>query len=178
MSARSRNRRQQTDPAGAARRLRVIVALLIVVTSIACDQATKSIAETRLHPGERLSFLQDTFRLAYAENTGAFLGLGAALPDVLKVAIMVLVAVFLVGVAVYIVRSHELGLFEASAMALFVSGGVGNLIDRVWLGFVRDFMNLGIGSLRTGIFNVADVALMVGAAMLLIEMLRGRRRGR
>lgn len=165
------------DPA-AARRLRVIVALLITLTSIACDQVTKSIAETRLRPDERLSYLQDTFRLSYAENTGAFLGLGAALPGALKIGVMVLVAVFLVGVAVYIVRSHELGLFEASAMALFVSGGIGNLIDRVWLGFVRDFMNLGIGSLRTGIFNVADVALMVGAAMLLIEMLRGWRRGR
>jgi len=156
----------------------VIVALGIAVFSIACDQVTKSIAEARLAPAERLSYLRDTFRLGYAENTGAFLGLGAAFPGALKFGIMALVASFLVAVALYIVRSRELGLFEASAMALFVSGGIGNLIDRLWLGFVRDFMNLGIGSLRTGIFNVADVALMAGAGLLLVEQLRRRPRER
>jgi len=60
-------------------------------------------------------------------------------------------------------------------MALFVAGGASNLIDRVTYGMVIDFMNVGIGSLRTGIFNVADMAIMLGAGILLLEASRSGR---
>jgi signal peptidase II len=156
------------------RRRRIVVSAWIIVASLVVDLVTKWLAATYLQGRGRFSYLGDTFRLAYAENTGAFLGLGAALPSWAKIGIVVAVAAFMVLIAVYIVRAVDLGVGEAAAMALFLSGGVGNLIDRLWLGFVRDFMNVGIGSLRTGIFNVADMALMAGAAMLLIVNLKGR----
>jgi signal peptidase II len=59
-------------------------------------------------------------------------------------------------------------------LMLFVAGGLSNLIDRVAMGTVIDFLNVGIGSFRTGIFNVADVAIMVGAAMLIADRYRAR----
>ena len=52
--------------------------------------------------------------------------------------------------------------------AFVVAGGVSNWVDRVVRGSVVDFMNVGVGSLRTGVFNVADVAIMVGVAALLL----------
>ena len=60
-------------------------------------------------------------------------------------------------------------------MILFVAGGMSNLIDRVAMGSVIDFMNVGIGSFRTGIFNVADGAIMAGVALLIADHYRARR---
>ncbi len=61
-------------------------------------------------------------------------------------------------------------------VTLFVAGGASNWIDRVARGSVVDFLNLGVGPVRTGIFNVADVAIMAGAAVMLIAELRAARR--
>ena len=60
-------------------------------------------------------------------------------------------------------------------LALFVAGGASNWIDRLARGFVVDFLNVGVGPVRTGIFNVADVAIMAGAAIMLIAELRAAR---
>jgi signal peptidase II len=60
-------------------------------------------------------------------------------------------------------------------VALFVAGGASNLLDRITYGVVIDFMNVGVGSLRTGIFKVADVAVMVGAGILVLEGYRSDR---
>jgi signal peptidase II len=65
---------------------------------------------------------------------------------------------------------------EVVAVAAIVGGGIGNLVDRVQLGAVRDFLNVGIGPLRTGIFNVADMAITFGGiALILVPLLRRRR---
>jgi signal peptidase II len=61
-------------------------------------------------------------------------------------------------------------------VALFIAGGTSNLLDRITYGMVIDFMNVGIGPLRTGIFNVADMAIMLGAGMLALEGYRAERR--
>jgi signal peptidase II len=56
-----------------------------------------------------------------------------------------------------------------AGLALLIGGGVSNLVDRISRGAVVDFLNLGIGSLRTGIFNVADMAIMSGIALLIVR---------
>jgi signal peptidase II len=56
----------------------------------------------------------------------------------------------------------------ALGVALFVAGGASNLLDRITYGKVVDFMNVGLGPLRTGIFNVADMAIMLGAAIVVV----------
>jgi signal peptidase II len=61
-------------------------------------------------------------------------------------------------------------------VTLFVAGGASNLVDRITYGMVIDFMNVGIGPLRTGIFNVADIAVVVGG-ILMLEGYRSDRRG-
>jgi signal peptidase II len=66
-------------------------------------------------------------------------------------------------------------LCHAAAFALFIAGGASNWFDRVNDGRVVDFMNVGVGWLRTGIFNVADVAIMLGAAIFMLGELRRER---
>jgi signal peptidase II len=149
---------------------KIMILLLVVILVLVLDQATKQVAQAALASRPMQSFLGDTFRLVYSENTGAFLGLGASLPQWLRVwALVVANSVVLLGVLVFLLRTRELPLAGLVAGALLIAGGIGNIIDRVAHdGRVVDFMNIGIGPLRTGIFNVADLAIVVGVGLLVV----------
>lgn len=140
----------------------------IVLGSIGCDQATKYTAKHYLEGTGTHSYLADTFRLTYIENHGAFLGLGSNLPEFARTLIFtVFVSIMLVVVAVWVFRNKDATWAALVAAALVVGGGIGNLIDRVVNnGGVIDFLNVGIGPVRTGIFNIADVWIMAGAILL------------
>lgn len=148
---------------------KIQILALVLFACLILDQSTKYIAKHYLEGRGVYSYVGDTFRLVYSENTGAFLGLGASLPERVRTFIFSgLVAVFLAAFLVYTIRSHDVTRTGFIASALIIGGGLGNLIDRlVNNGAVMDFMNVGIGSLRTGIFNIADMAIMLGAVMLL-----------
>jgi signal peptidase II len=147
----------------------VAVALLCV----GCDQASKRVAAEILKGAETLSYWGGMVRLTYAENSGAFLGLGGGWPEPLRWlaftgAALVVVAASLMWV-VSQTREPRHQSLAVWAMVLVAAGGAGNLVDRlVRDGRVIDFMNLGLGSVRTGIFNVADVQIMIGLGLLLL----------
>ena len=144
---------------------------LVLVVCIAIDQITKYTAKHYLEGQGVFSYIGDMFRLVYSENTGAFLGLGSSLPDHVRTFIFSgLVALFLLAFLAYILMSSSVTKADVIASGLIIGGGLSNLIDRlVNNGAVMDFMNMGIGSLRTGIFNVADMAIMLGAFLLLFH---------
>ena len=146
--------------------------LFLVVSTIGCDQVSKHVAMSRLQGASSRSFLGDLVRLQYAENAGAFLSLGADLPVWMRTALFtVATAVALIVCAVLISRSEWGGLPQIG-LALVVGGGASNLVDRVRHGAVVDFLNVGIGPLRTGIFNVADMAIVLGVTLLVVSQLR------
>jgi len=142
---------------------------LILVTSIGCDQVSKNIAKNSLANSPPVSYLGETFRLQYAENTGAFLGLGSGLSKTTRFILFTFLSGgLLIVLFFYTVKSRELQRKHIFALSLILGGGVSNMIDRIFNdGKVIDFMNMGIGSLRTGIFNMADVLIMVGMAFIL-----------
>ena len=138
---------------------------MLALGTIGCDRVTKSAATTALAGGPVRSYLSDTVRMGYFENTGGFLSLGADWPVEIRTAFFtVATGLMLLTLVVYSLRSR-LSAFQTLGLTLFVAGGAANLLDRIQYGRVVDFMNLGIGPVRTGIFNVADVALMIGAAV-------------
>jgi signal peptidase II len=147
---------------------RFLLVVGVVVLSVVSDQATKRLAVATLKGGPVHRYLFDTFRLQYAENPGAFLSLGASLPPAVRSGIFtVAVGLLLLGFAVAAFMSRTLPASRVAALAALAGGGLGNWIDRVLQdGVVVDFMNVGIGPLRTGIFNVADLAIMGGAIFL------------
>jgi len=154
----------------ASRWMRWGAVVAILSLCVGCDQVTKEIARKQLGGQPPRSFLADTVRLVYAENPGAFLGLGAQLPPqarwVLLVVVNSLVSLSILGLLLWHTKMPAI---RAMACALLLSGAVGNLIDRVRFdGLVIDFMNVGVGPLRTGIFNVADVAISAGAILLIL----------
>lgn len=137
--------------------------------SIAIDQWTKYLATQHLLGREQLSWWNDFFVLTYSINHGAFLGLGDSLPETVRDLIFSgLVSIFLIGFTIYALRDKTMNNLQNLACGLVLSGGLSNLYDRITNnGGVVDFMNMGIGSLRTGIFNVADMAIMAGVFLLL-----------
>ncbi len=145
----------------------------VALLCIGCDQASKRVAADVLKGMETQSFLGGVFRLTYAENRGAFLGLGGSWPEPVRWLAFTGAALLVVAASLAWVvsqarqqRHHQLAVW---AMVLVAAGGAGNLVDRIVRdGRVIDFMNLGLGSVRTGIFNMADVQIMAGLALLLL----------
>jgi len=137
---------------------------ILLFVCVGCDQSTKYAAKHFLEGQQTLSYMGDIFRLSYTENSGAFLSLGADLPEnIRQIIFVVLVSIFLIGFLLFVIRKKGFNSLAVSSGALIIGGGLSNLIDRIInQGAVIDFMNIGIGSLRTGIFNVADLAILAG----------------
>src|SRR6185436_2355927 len=137
---------------------------------------TKHFATVALSGEPGRSYFADIVRLEYAENEGAFLSLGATLPAAARTGLFTigtgLILLALVGTAL---RLRWRG-WLLIGTALVIAGGTSNWIDRVIAGKVVDFIVVGVGPLRTGVFNVADVAIMVGMTVLAIGEVRARLR--
>lgn len=148
---------------------RFLVFAAIVGSCVGCDQATKQLAIEHLRGAPGFTYLGDVIRLQYAENTGVLLGLGGGLPASWRFALFVVANTTLLGFLAWgLGVQRTASRLQFAAIALLVAGGVGNLIDRVLQdGVVTDFLNVGIGPVRTGIFNVADVAITVATGLLL-----------
>ena len=150
---------------------RVVLIIFIVLLNIGCDQQTKQIAKDNLeHVAGGYSYLNDMFRLVYAENNGAFLSAGSDWPPIMHTLFLkVIPLVLLIAMFIYTLFSGKVNIRQALALSFIIGGGASNIIDRIFYGgSVVDFMNLGIGTLRTGIFNFADVSIMIGLFALLI----------
>jgi signal peptidase II len=154
---------------------RIVLLVVIAAASVGADQFTKSVAQANLEQGVAHSFIGDTLRLQLAHNYGAFLSLGASLPESWRQGLWsVGVGVVLVALLGYALFARSMDRPTLVALALIVAGGGSNLYDRiVYDGYVIDFLNVGIGPVRTGIFNVADMGIMAGAFIMLWFTLRG-----
>ncbi len=148
--------------------------LLFCVTCfafISCDRITKDIAKEHLKNKEPLSYLHDTVRLEYVENTGAALSLGDNLPVKASFWLLsILPLIFLLVLFAYTLNNAQnMSAMKVFSLALLFSGGIGNIVDRILFDrHVTDFMNLGFENIRTGIFNVADICVTAGAIGLLL----------
>ncbi|MGM3277104.1 signal peptidase II [Ralstonia sp. 24A2] len=155
---------------------RVATALLGALAWIIVDQSTKVVFKQILTPGEVVSFLSGILLVLPTYNHGAFLSLGAELSDATRNIVFIYgVLAILVGLFGWLLRSSKLGRTEVIAVACILGGGLSNLFDRcVYDGRVFDFLNIGIGRLRTGVFNVADVGIMLGVALVLFRGVKHR----
>ena len=142
----------------------MLLCLLLAATA-GCDRVTKHLALTNLAGMPEQSYLGDTIRLDYHENAGGFLSAGATWrPEVRAAVFQVANGIFLLGTLIMAVR-FKWSRLAAVGLLLFLAGGISNLVDRIAMGSVIDFLNVGIGPVRTGIFNVADVAIMAGIGL-------------
>jgi len=155
----------------------VLLCCLLAATA-GCDRVTKHYAMTALAGEGSQSYLGDTVRLDYHENPGGFLSAGADWAPRTRAVVFELANGAFLLTALVLAYRYKWSRLAAVGLILFIAGGLSNLIDRVAIGTVIDFLNVGIGHWRTGIFNVADVAIMAGAALLAIDHWRPERLSR
>lgn len=137
---------------------------------MALDRWTKVLAKTHLMGQEALSYFNNMVRLVYVENTGAFLSMGSSLSNGTSFWLLTIIPLLLLGGLGYFIikKNHELPTLHFIALTCILAGGLGNVIDRIVFDrHVTDFLNVGIGTLRTGIFNFADMYVSFGAVVLL-----------
>jgi signal peptidase II len=151
------------------RSTRVTTILAILVFSTVCDQVLKLVARSTLQYSPAISFLDDFVRLVYAENRGIMLSVGAALPPEVRFWVFgVLVGLLLSSLLAYVLWNRGMDSVHTIAWTLIVSGGLGNLLDRLTKnGVVIDFVSVGFGVVRTAVFNLADVLVFAGVLLLL-----------
>lgn len=150
---------------------------LIAVVVVTIDQLSKIYAVSNWKGLPPQSFLGDLFRIEYAQNEGAFLSMFAGLSEQSRFWILVVFnGLILIGVACYLLYDRQVSRWVFFAFAFVVAGGIGNMIDRVRFRYVIDFFNIGVGGIRSGIFNVADMAITAGFLMMLPLVLLGERK--
>jgi signal peptidase II len=154
-----------------SRILKAILIALIVLMNVGCDQATKHLARTHVVNRGTVFVVGNIFILHYVENEGAFLGMGAGLPRPLRTVVFIAIPLAaLTGMIVTLARRRATGWTLIAGFSFIAGGGFGNLIDRLTRGGrVSDFMNLGIGSFRSGIFNFADLSILIGCLLILVS---------
>jgi signal peptidase II len=150
-------------------RWRAPLFLLTLLAAAGCDQATKHVAREVLAGSPAVSLAAGLVRFELALNPGGFLSFGASLPDEIRsLFFLAVVPLGLLLVCVLLLRAGPLDRAALVGLGLVAGGGLANWIDRLVAGAVTDFVSLGVGGLRTGIFNVADVSVLAGVAVLLL----------
>jgi signal peptidase II len=153
------------------RALKALCALLIVVAAAAVDQGTKAAARKELSGKPPVFLVERILVLRYVENEGAFLSLGSGLSRQVRTVTFIAFPLVVLGcMLVYLLRKRGIGWGTLVGFSLIVGGGAGNLIDRLLRdGHVGDFIMVGVGGLRTGIFNFADLTVLAGCILLLFS---------
>ena len=156
---------------------KLILVILILFVCTGCDRVTKNVAQKKLATSAPISLLNDTIRIEYTENPGAMLNLGAKLPgEVRLVFFVIFVGLMLAFTLVYAVKAHGVNSIQLIGLSLITSGGIGNFLDRlINKGVAIDFMNIGIGPIRTGIFNVADLFIVAGIFIFILSSIKSQR---
>lgn len=140
--------------------------IFIIVLLTGIDQWTKYIAETQLKPIESIPLIRDVFHLTYATNTGAAFSI---LRD--KQVLLIIVSIITVlALVCYLIKIKKKGATTLKiALSLIIGGALGNLIDRIRLNYVTDFLDFTL--IDFAIFNFADVFVILGVALLSFMLL-------
>src|ERR1700757_2210535 len=149
------------------RLLHFLIALFVVVL----DRVAKLAVERKIALHDGIQVIPGFFRLTHLENRGAAFGLFADSPSPWKIALLVLFSVIaLVVVSALLWKNSHTISITGIGLALILGGAVGNLWDRLTAGHVTDFLLFYVGRYQWPAFNVADSAIVVGATLLVYEI--------
>ncbi|MEJ6793358.1 MAG: signal peptidase II [Lacinutrix sp.] len=149
---------------------RTLFIILLVVFNIAIDQISKFWIRANVVAGSKSQIIGDYFTLHNVENEGAFLGLGSDFNPILKIILLnVLPIVVLTLVLIHVFRDKNLDKFSLIGFCCIIGGGIANIYDRIIYKSVTDFWHIDLGGVfRTGIFNIADMSVMLGMGLLIL----------
>jgi signal peptidase II len=152
--------------AGAVTRTRARwpIFLGLAAAVVVVDQLTKAWLVSFLSPGERVEVVGDYVRLIHSQNTGALFGLFRD-----QAMFFAIVSVGVVGVIVWFHHSSGRNTLLSVGLGLLLGGALGNMADRFRIGYVVDFVDVGLGTLRFYTFNVADSAISLALLLLIVS---------
>ena len=146
--------------------------LWVVVAVVLLDQAVKAAVRPRLGLFDSMTVIPGFFSLTRVHNTGAAFGLMNALDIPFKTAIMALVqTTALVGLALYAATLAPGQRLTRVGLSFVIGGALGNLIDRVYAGYVLDFFDFYWGGWHFWAFNIADASITIGVALMVLDLL-------
>ena len=155
--------------------LRNSLILIILATNIGCDQVSKSIVRQKIDYNEKISVIKNIVTLTKVENTGAFLSLGNHLPRVTYIIFMIILPLIVIGFALfYLFKNSALSKLIIIGICLVISGGLGNIFDRIIYSSVTDFLHFDFALFQTGIVNLADISVTAGFFILIYEFVINR----
>lgn len=148
--------------------------LVILLACVGCDHASKQAAVSLMAESGSLELAGGLLRFELASNPGAFMSVGAELPEALRSFFLLgCVPLLIAWVCLYLARFAVESRAKIAALGVLAGGGLANWLDRLLHdGTVTDFVSIGIGGVRTGIFNLADLAVIVGVVWLLLSARR------
>ena len=146
----------------------MLVWILIALGTVILDQVSKLLIVKYLDPSEPFVVINGIFRFTYVENDGAAFGM----LDNHRWIFMVLSVLGIAALCVYLWKFTPPSKLAITAIAFIIGGGIGNMIDRIRLGFVIDFIDFyALPNLWKWVFNVADAFVCIGAGMLILYLL-------
>ncbi len=149
---------------------RILLCGIVVVLGIVLDQVTKYLAVLYLKGVDTVPIWKDVFHLTYVENRGAAFGMLSEHRWVFLTLTTVAVLCMIGYIIAFGGRDRRLTIL---ALSLIISGGIGNMIDRVALGYVVDFFDFVL--IDFAVFNVADSLICIGAGLLLLSLILAAR---
>jgi signal peptidase II len=144
--------------------------LFLVALNISCDQLSKTVVRQELSYTDNIKVFTDRITLMKVENSGAFLSVGTGLPDTFKFIVLTLLPILILGVALYgLLVKTRVPKLAVIGTSFLIGGGLGNLFDRLRYGSVTDFLHIDFGIFQTGVFNLADISIMIGISLILFQ---------
>ena len=151
--------------------LRTVFILVLIIANVGCDQVSKIMVRESVDQQEWIELYQDNLILTNVENPGAFFGWLADLPPTIKSVLLALLpSLAILGILFTVLTRTNLPKGAVIGLSFIIGGGIGNIYDRIAYGSVTDFLHIDLGLFRTGIFNMADVSIMVGMGIVLWSM--------
>ncbi len=138
--------------------------IIIVVTVLAIDLITKYIVATNIELHQPIVIIKNFFEITYVKNIGA----GFSILQGQQVLLSLIAGVVVIAMIVWLFKNKDENPILRYTVALMMAGALGNLVDRVYLGYVRDFLSFNIFGYDFPVFNVADMALSIGVAILFL----------
>jgi signal peptidase II len=157
----------------AARTIYLLIALIVVLL----DRWSKHIVARRIGLYQHIQVIPGFFRLTHTENTGAAFSLFADSTAPWKTGLLIafsVIALFVVSILLW--KNHHAHVITGVALSLILGGAIGNLWDRITSGRVVDFLLFYVMHYQWPVFNLADTAIVVGAGLLVLEIMFGRSR--
>lgn len=150
-----------------------LILLAMIGTLVSLDQLTKFLVSSRFQLGESLAVLEGFFHITLVHNTGAAFGILANLPDSYREPFFFLVpGITLVVILAVFARLNEKQNISVYALSLIMGGALGNIVDRMRLGYVVDFVDFHFQhKMHFPAFNVADTAITVGVGLLFLSLI-------